>query len=737
MTQGRIWQRPLFWLTLMVIAFFGVSLYAGVVAYYNFHTHNSTDAGIITQAVASTTFGHQAPFYESYDCMVKGRCSFLLVHPGIVLYMAAPFYAIAPSTITLFALRSFFVAAAAFPLYWLTRQVTKSQVQGLLAGGIYLVWAPTLAGDAFSLHLESLMPVELLGLAALWQAGRYRWGLLAALTAFLTFEIAPVFVFLIGVFFALPYVERWISGLWKRFRGKGRPGPSTRTPKIDWKSWFRNRWKIRELRYILLLLASSVVAYVVLYSFTNVWGAWILGVTPPSVPAGIDGFFYDSSTPPAHTLTIIFHSAQTWYTAQYWLILYGLLAFIPLLSPRSLVISVPWIGWTFLTDSSRFTSIGSQYTMVAAGPIFIGLAYGFGRIPFTGVRSAFSRRNSTGSSSPRSTSAIPRRSRLRSRAVSSVVVTALTVVVVANVLFSPIDPVLSTLGYHPTAPFDTGYFDNPLTITPGLVWAEELISNVPREASIVASSALFPLVANYPYAFVLEPGAQPFADPQNTGRLPFNLTDGPDFVFIQLNQIKTIANAFAQNLSNSGRFGLRGYVGSTAIGPLFLYEQHYTSTAEGYGPSSFVQLNASYWPRNGLTAGPMGRYGTNATAPEGTWIHSLRGSNNSGEVWTGPDAFLTPGNYALRFEVMADGMGLRKDPQMPVLDVVVGGFGITLLNESFSASDFVSGEWTNLTVSITSADPVPDVNCQGFVLDTNVSVGVAYLAVSPEDLGQS
>jgi uncharacterized membrane protein len=119
-----------------VIAFFVFSLYSGIVAYADLQTQNSIDTGIFTQALASTIHGHVAPYYESYDCMVKARCSFLLVHPGLVLYAAVPFYALVPSTLTLFALRAFCVATAAIPLYWLTRRITGSPWKGLLAAEI-------------------------------------------------------------------------------------------------------------------------------------------------------------------------------------------------------------------------------------------------------------------------------------------------------------------------------------------------------------------------------------------------------------------------------------------------------------------------------------------------------------------------------------------------------------------------------------------------------------------------
>jgi uncharacterized membrane protein len=730
-----MWKHPLFWLTLMVIGFFAVSVYAGIAAFDNLSTHNSGDAGLITQAVASTTFGRQAPFYESYDCMFKDRCSFMLVHPGFVLVMATPFYALAPSTVTLFALRSVFVAAAAAPLYWLTRQVTQSQAKGVLAAGLYLVWAPTLAGDAFSLHLESLLPVELLTLAALWQAGRYRWGLLVALTAFLTLEIAPVFVFLIGLFFLLPFAERWARRRWIRFRRGAQLGPWVDPKKTTWSESVRMALKSRELRYTLLLMGSSAVALVVLFTFMNVWGYLALGVSPHAVPPGLSGLFYDGSTGPTHSYTLVslLHSSQTAYSADYWFILYALLAFIPLLSPRSLVISVPWIVWTFRNDSSRFTLIGHQYTMIAAVPLFIGLAYGLRRIPFGRPRSTTPGPTPTGSSVSVSVSAMPRRRRWRSRAVSYSMVSILAVIVVANVVFSPIDPLLPDIGYQLPHGFAGLYFHN-LTITPGLAWAEQLVSNIPWSATVAAESVLFPLVANYPYAMDVEPNIQPFADPQETANLPFSLHLGPEFVLLPLSFFPSLKSAFSQNLSNPNLYRLRGYVASTAIGPLLLYEQSYTGTAVLYGPP-LTELNSSYWPGHGLFPGPIGRTVKSPSAPTGEMVRSNPGVTVTGEVWTGPRTFLAPGGYTLRVEASATGSGLKTNPLQPVFGLIVRGFGVTVLNETFLPSTFVSGEWTNLTVNFTTSVPVPETVVQGLLLGHDEAIWAAYLTVQPRASG--
>lgn len=729
MHPGRFWKHPLFWLGLMVAVFFAVSLYSGVVAYDNFGTANSTDAGVITQAVASTTFGHQAPFYESQDCLGGGRCSFMLVHTGFILYLAVPFYAIAPSTVTLIALRSFFVAVAAVPLYWLTRQVTQSRGKGLLAAGLYLVWAPTLAGDAFSLHLESLLPFELLSLAALWQAGRYRWGLVAAVTAFLTMEIAPVFVFLIGVFFFIPYVERAVRRHWIKRNRERNDAPSPESPRPTVKGTLREGLASRGVRYTLALMVAAPVAYLVLYSFINVWGAGVLGVTSPA----FKGLFYAGAATPSHGYSVLLTSSAAKYTAEYWLILYALVAFIPLLSPRALVISVPWIGYTFLTDISRpaFSTLGLQYTMVAAGPIFIGLAYGLRWIPFGGQRSPATDAEGTQNAVSSAGRPSPTRRRWRSRAVTSGIATVLAVVIVANVLFSPINPLLPSLGYRPGAPFKAGYFDHDsLVITPGIAWAEQLIANIPMNATIVASSPLFPLVANYPYAIVLELGIQPFTFPDKFARLPFSMPYGPEFVFIAKSDLRSLNTAFLQNLSDPRKYGERGYVASSAAGPLLLYERNYTGPTEYYGPP-LGELNASYWPDQGLSAGPDGRVASSSTAPEGKMIRSIPKTNVTGEVWTGPGVQLANGNYVLHIEVSATGSSLLTDPNASVLGLVVAGTEPEPLNETFPASTFVSGVWTNLTVNFTAPSTIPEVDFEGFLLDTQVSIAIAYLTVQP------
>jgi uncharacterized membrane protein len=722
-SPGPVWRAPRFWLAVFVIAFFVFSLYSGIVAYADLQTQNSIDTGIFTQALASTIHGHVAPYYESYDCMVKARCSFLLVHPGLVLYAAVPFYALVPSTLTLFALRAFCVATAAIPLYWLTRRITGSPWKGLLAAGLFLLWAPSFVGDAFSLHLESLLPLEMFSIAALWVAGRYRLALLVAVVSFLTLEVFPLFTFLLAAFFLFPYVEGPLRRQWRRWRWGESAGSTTPSILALTLDYGRSIWRVREVRYLLILMGASVAAYVALALFINVWGYEVLGVAAPIVGPGIGGVFANPSSPPAQPIGTILLSSQTVATAEYWLILYALVAFIPLLSPRALILSFPWIGWTFLTDSARFSTIGHQYSLVAAGPIFIGLAYGLQRVRW-GRSDAVPA--DAGHSTPAATGdAERRRASWRSRRwpVGTLWMGALAIVVVANGILAPVNPLLPALGIVLGAPFEPDYFHHSLEIDPSFEWVEDLVSLIPTGATVGATSIVFPFVANYPDAYLL---VAPTIT--NTTNLPFNLSGGPRYTLVTAGSLHSLYPSLVQNVSNPLVYGLRGYVASTYQGPVLLYEKGYTSTAESFGPG-VPWIPATYGPGNGMNPGGRGVVVANSSALFGQVIQSVHAANGTGLVWNGPDLYLPSGNYTVMIRVMESGANLTVDPKGHALRIAIGGFGASPVNQTFLASSFTPGQWENLTFNFSLVSPLPEVNVQGYLPNDRFSVAMASVLI--------
>jgi uncharacterized membrane protein len=716
------WRSPWLLLGLMIAAFTAVSCYAGAISYFDFQTRNSTDLTIFMQALTSTIRGHPAPFYESYDCMDKARCSFLLVHPSPALYVVVPFYALAPTPLTLFALQSVGVGLAAVPLYVLTRVVTGSWRKGLVAAGLFLIWAPTLGGEAFSFHLESFLPLALFTVAMLWALGRYRLGLVAALAAFLVLEIAPVFVFLIGALFLTYSLERILVSVRESWRQR-RSGTRAPGPLRVLLAGVRSELGRRDVRYTVGLMVASVAAFVVLFLFMNVFGARLLGVPAPPLAPGLSGIFYENSSPGIQSLGTISGNSQWYYTAAFWTILYGLVAFVPLLAPRALIVSLPWIGYTFLTDTTRFVQIGSQYTLVAAVPVFIGVAYGMARVPIPDGPWATTRPSETAAGPPP-----PARFHWRrGRVYRAVWLAALVVVVVANVVIVPIDPLLSDLGVALSDPFQDGYQDHALTVLPGFPWAEQLAGQVPSRATVTAPSAVFSLFANYPHAFVLL-GANSDSE---WSALPLNLTGGPDDVLLYPSVLHALGHNFSANLTDPSRYGMEGWVGTTTVGPLMLYARGVTVPAILYGPP-LPEPSYTWYPSDGgLLPGPVGQLGANGSAPYGTDISGPPEANQSGLVCTTPSTFVPPGTYSVRVLAATRGANLSADSRHDLLSVKLAGFGAPAENWTFYPSDFSNGVWTSLAFNVTFTNPVPALQLQGIVHADGFPLSVAAVSLQP------
>jgi uncharacterized membrane protein len=714
------WLSPRLVLALMITGFTAVSVYAGAIAFYDFQTRNATDLTIFMQALTSTIRGHPAPFYESYDCMTKARCSFFLVHPSPFLYLAVPFYAVAPSPLTLFALQSVGVGLAAVPLYYLTRTVTGSEGKGLVAAALYLVWAPTLGGEAFSFHLEAFLPLALLTVAVLWATGRFRLGFAAAAVAFLVLEIAPAFTFLIGAFFLSFAVQRVLVRAradWREHRAGGaRPAPLRSLVAA-----IRSELQRSDVRYTLVLMGASVAAFVLLFLFMNVWGARVLGVPAPPLSPGLSGIFYENSSPGTRPPLQVLESSQFLYTAAFWVILYALVAFVPLLAPRTLIVSLPWIAYTFLTDTTRFVQIGSQYSLVAAVPIFFGLAYGMGRVPIPTTEPTI-----VPAAAP--APGLPQRWRRR-RSYRALWVGALVGVVMANVVILPIDPLLADLGVTLPDPFQTGYQDHALTTLPGFTWAETLAGNVPPQATVTAPGPVFSLFANYPHAFLLIGGTAE----NNWGELPLNLTGGPDDVLLYPSIVHGLAHNFSSNLSNPALYGMVGWVGTTTVGPLLLYARGHSGPAVLYGPGSPPSSYTWFPAGGGLVPGPVGAVGPNASAPYGTAISDRAGPSRSGLLWSAPASFVAPGSYTVHVLAGAFGVVPLPSSSHPLLTVKLLGLGTVPQNWTIPASALSSGGWTSLEFNVSFADPVPALQLQGVAHADDFGIAIAAVSIEPSE----
>jgi hypothetical protein len=298
-------------------------------------------------------------------------------------------------------------------------------------------------------------------------------------------------------------------------------------------------------------------------------------------------------------------------------------------------------------------------------------------------------------------------------------------VVSANALLAPINPVLPSLGLTPGEPFQPNYFHHSLNISPSFGAVEQLVATIPRSASVAVSTAMYPLLGNYPRAYVLVPAAQ-----NNASHLSFNLSAGPQYVLVSPGAFRLMGPLLQRNVSNPDEYGMRGFVGSTSVGPVLLYEKGYRAPAQLFG-APLPRTAALYGPGSGLAAGPHGAVGPNDSSPSGEVIQSLNVIDRAGLVWRGPDIFLPPGNYSLEVRVAMSGENLTSRPNSGALRVILSGYGGIPVNETVRASAFSPGVWTNLTFGFSLTDPLPDVNIDGYLASNEYSLAVAWAMIAP------
>ncbi|MCI4373544.1 MAG: DUF2079 domain-containing protein [Thermoplasmata archaeon] len=706
-----ILAHPRLVLLAMVATFCSFSFAGAYIAYMDLGVINAHayDLAIFQQALSSTAQGFHIPFYEASDCTAKARCSLLLVHPSLILYGLVPFYALAPSALTLFAARSLIVGAAAFPLYWLTRQVTDSRAKALLAAGLYLVWAPTMSGDFYSFHVESFLPLELFSLMALWQAGHYRWGYLVALLSFLTLEVAPVFTFLIGVFFLVPAIPLIFRATCTSSRTAATSLGQVRAGLGGLSHSIRVQLRRAEVRASLALMVMSLAGFVALALFMNRYGPDLLGVVSPSEPGGLAGLFFENSAGPvASSPGAFLGSSALVFTAEYWLILFALLGFLPLLSRRSWILTLPWMAVTFLAADHRFSRIGSQYTMVALVPLFIALAYGLAKLPWgtsepsiTVVPSAVvdPAASTPGASSP----VVHRGARARRSTALGVFLLA---VVAVNILLNPLCPIIpDTVGGLPN-PFSPGYFENSTAIHPGIAWVEQMVALVPHRATIAVQNNLLPLVANdlASYRFHQYNVTQ-------LSHLPFNVQPWPQYLLaaattltqpLGCRDVDNDSIPGCVSLSNETQFtstySVRAFVQSTPIGEVLLFELNYTGVAELFGPA----LAPTYVVGQGLVPGGSGIVEKNGSGSASSVIGSNLALNATGLLCRAVLGVLGSGTYTLKVALKLVQRFAGGNKIGPAVQFRLQGPGGRLLWEvGLNASQLPGSQWTVITFTAT------------------------------------
>ena len=701
-------KRYLRWLVVAVLGYFAVSFLLSWLRLLGFYYEN-WDMGIILQSLWSATHGSQ-PFFNSGAYETLGVPTFFQVHPSFLLYPLAAAYYFVPDPVFLLAIQSAVVALAAVPLYFLGQSITGSPRKALWVAVLYLAWAPTLSSNLYDYHLEMFLPASLFCMFYFWHARRYVWATALAVLAMLTLEIGPLFVFVTGLFFCWPSVvsvaRGLVSGNWPWER-PSRQEPSTPVPApADPTSSPAQR--LPSMRYTFALMLASVAVYLLLRMLQDPWVSVVLG--PNVAPSGSLWGLSTSSL----GLSIWDLGANFAMKITYWALILALVLFLPMLFPRCAILALPWLAFTFLSPNGNYVDVGYQYGVVAAYPVFVGAVYGIDRLPVESLRRAF-----RGLFSPTRPITFQHSGLIYIPQVGAYVTVGLVTVLCINVALTPINPLMQSPG-GTSAP---GYW---VTYDPGPGYksVQQVVSLMPPEAPVLASTDLFIFVADdvHAYAMLWYEGNPPF--------LPFNASVLPPYVLVSAAEVADVPTWLQDPLLGlNSTYGMVGYVPTTPAGMVVLYELNYTGPAREFGPQD--RVDATLFGLS-LNPTPAAAVVASTTSTFGEVVQSVPGSR--GFVWAGPYQALPPGHYDVDISLAAgSAWRLPAPPAGRVLfEIDTWGFAHDPLRTGFNLTtvELAGGGWHSLSFSFSLTTVVFDAAIRGEVLYPDLVYQVDFVQLS-------
>ncbi len=304
------------------------------------------DLGIMHQTVYNSfqaiKTGDFSRFLELTNPHGVEQVKRMAIHNDLILGLLVPFYFIHAGPETLLIIQSLILGLGAFAIYGIGlhvfQKLRSKQLLSLLFSLAYLLYPPMQRANIFEFHAVTFATTFLLCMYYFWLKRKYGLSILFLLFSLLTKEQ----VSLTTLFFGLYVLYKKQNKLWFPF----------------------------------LVVGSSLI-----------WFILSIKVIIPFARGGADHFalnyyadFGDSPTKvfmgilnnPRIITTYIFQKS----TLQYISLLLGPLAFLSLLSPIHLFISVPEFAINMLSNSYSMRTILFHYTSVLEPFIFISALYG-------------------------------------------------------------------------------------------------------------------------------------------------------------------------------------------------------------------------------------------------------------------------------------------------------------------------------------------------------------------------
>jgi uncharacterized membrane protein len=315
-------SRRLLWLA---AGLFVVAYGAFVIARHEMFNSEGYDLGVYAQAIWSTAHGR----WFSQSIEVTNR---LGDHFQPLLIVVAALYRLVPATATILIFQTLVLATGAFPVYSLATRQLGSRVFGLAFGLVYLLYPAIGFIERFDFHFEVIGVPLLLMAYDLEDRGRLRWASLClalSLSAKEQFGLAAAALGLLS----LLQRKRWRFGLAWAIIG------------VTWSL------------LVTLLVMPHFRGGILSDSFYRY--CW-LGTSPSDMVR-------NALSHPGLVLGKMLEGRKVFSLLQ----LTFPLAFLSLLDPAPLILSVPLFAMNLLSDSLPQFQIYHQYTAPVIPPLFI------------------------------------------------------------------------------------------------------------------------------------------------------------------------------------------------------------------------------------------------------------------------------------------------------------------------------------------------------------------------------
>lgn len=577
---------------LMILFYTLVFSFAMVTKFYSLRTY-AYDLGNYNQALYTTLQGYGLLYYTA-DLPVTGG-SMMGVHFCPILLIILPIYALYPAAPTLLVLKSFILALGALPIYKLARYLFKTRRWGILFSAIYLL-NPMLQGiNWFDFHPEAFFPTFCLFSLYYGLKGNWLKYVLFSILALTTTEYSAVLLFVTSLYFL------WIHQ--KRVKN-----PLQMLRSLD----LRN---IRPYsKYPLITIVLSIVWFLVALQVMSIFSPgnpMVKGGAPQWSILGADGTL---SIPLRLVMAPQSAFAALMYDLPlkliYVLILFGSTAFLTFLSPKSLILTLPWLMAALLSNYSPFYYIGDQYPAFLVPFVMVGATLGAKRF-----LEYASQKGVSFDASKRLTSFI------------------LTSTLIFSILSSPLYG--CHIGLWPALSYGIG------SITEHDRIVMDIVSLIPQNASVITQQNIFPLLSSRINSFVFPLGSFYPPGPDDFYTTLNEWLQQSDFLLVDL---KT--SAFETYLAYTYMKDFRIYASKDGV---ILLKNNYLEEPVLFEPY-YALLN---W--NNLTVNSEVEIVLDQNSSSQKVLSFKPGNSGWNDFWLGPPIHLPPGKYNATFRLKFEG----------------------------------------------------------------------------------